>query len=328
VRKAPSWPTLGISLAAVTLVAATCKRDQKADVPPAPAPVVAPPAASSSGAAAPPGETALRTPAPDDLPGFPISELPEPAAKQLLQFAQDDFCYCGRPNTVQGCLRDHHCRHAKRMLMVAAGEAAQGAKSSELVKLLNDYYASFADDKRTAFDVQNAACTGPDSAPVTLVEFSDFECPFCAMARPMLEQLVKDEGGKLRFCFKTFPLSVHPHSGPAAEAAYYAREHGKFWEMHDLMFQNQGSLDNDSLKGWAQKAGLDGDELIKAVVTEKYAASITASKEEGKKAGVQGTPSIFLNGRPLVLPIAEELLRHAIDDEIEWKSNGGHWSAD
>jgi 2-hydroxychromene-2-carboxylate isomerase len=94
------------------------------------------------------------------------------------------------------------------------------------------------------------------------------------------------------------------------------------------MFQNQQALDNENLKAYAQKVGLDGDELLKAVQTQKYQAQITASKEEGKRAGIEGTPSIYINGRPLVLQPAAPLLNHAIEDELEWKQNNGHWGAD
>src|SRR6185312_17457871 len=152
--------------------------------------------------------------------------------------------------------------HAHRMMLLAGAFAEAGAKSSEITTLLNSYYDSFAADKRTTFDLSHAPCRGPADAPVTIVEFSDFECPHCAMARPMLEQLVDVEQGKVRFCFKPFPLTMHPHSEPAAEAAMYAQEHGKFWELHDLLFENQQALENENLKTYAQKAGLDGDDLL------------------------------------------------------------------
>jgi protein-disulfide isomerase len=312
-----------LTAACVALVISGCKRESSESKPAAnPTPIAA---VADAG----PLTAELPTPRPEDLPGFPIEELPEPAQKQLFAFAQDDFCYCGCPHTVQACLKEHKaCRHAKRMMLLAASDAMSGAKSAEISTLLNTYYGSFAPEKRFTFDLANAACQGPETAPVTLVEFSDFECPYCALARPMLEQLVASAKGQVRLCFKPFPLQVHPHSGPAAEAAMFARSKGKFWEMHDLLFQNQQSLEENDLRAYASRVGLDPDELVKAVRDQRFAAEIDASKEEGKKAGVQGTPSIYVNGRPLVLPVSTDTLAHAIQDELEWKQNGGHWTAD
>ena len=320
-----SWPKLAACLLPLTIVAATCKRDVPPSPPTGTTGTVAAPSLPEAVDSGPPGAE-LPTPRPEDLPGFPIAGMPEPAAKQLFAFAQDDFAYGGCPHTVQECLKLGD-RHAKRMMLLAAADAEAGAKSSEITKVLNDYYESFAADKRFTFDLSHVACRGPADAPVTLVEFSDFECPYCAMARPMLEQLVDVEKGRVRLCFKPFPLAAHPHSQPAAEAAMYALEKGKFWEMHDEMFQNQQNLEDTNLKAYAQKVGLDGDDLLRAVQSQKYASVINASKEEGKKAGVEGTPSIYINGRPLILPPGPQILVHAIDDELEWKQNNGHWAS-
>ena len=318
-----------LTAACFVLVLAGCKRDHTEAKP-----IAAPASKPAPTAAAAPDDsgplvTELPTPRPEDLPGFPIGELPEPAQKQLFAFAQDDFCYCGCPHTVQACLKEHGgCRHAKRMMLLAASEAMAGAKSAEISTLLNTYYGSFAAEKRATFDLDKAACQGPEAAPVTLVEFSDFECPYCAMARPMLEQLVASAKGQVRLCFKPFPLQAHPHSMPAAETAMFAKSKGKFWEMHDVLFQNQQSLEDADLRKYAAQVGLNPDELLKAVHEARFAPEIEASKEEGKKAGVQGTPSIYVNGRPLVLPVSPDTLVHAIQDELEWKQNGGHWAAD
>jgi protein-disulfide isomerase len=318
-----SWLKLCACLLPLTFTAATCKREQ----PPEPArdPVVVAPVTDAGHALT----ADLPMPTANDLPGIPVEQLPEAAAKQLFAFAQDDFCFCGCPHTVQGCLKDHaSCRHARRMMMIASAEAVAGAKSAEITRTVNDYYGSFAPDKRATIDLAGFACRGPATAPITVVEYSDFECPYCRVARPILEALESGSGGKVRLCFKPFPLQAHPHSGPAAEAAMYALSKGKFWPMHDLMFENQQALDTADLKSYAQKVGLDGDELLMAIASSRFAAPITASKEEGKKAGVQGTPAIYVNGRPLSLPFAPELLQHAIDDELEWQQNHGHWAQD
>lgn len=319
-----SWLKLCACLLPLTFTAATCKREQPAETP---RERIAPAAAPADGGPAPLAE--LPVPTAGDLPGIPVAELPEAAAKQLFAFAQDDFCYCGCPHTVQGCLKEHTpCRHARRMMMLATAEAVAGAKSAELTRTLNEYYASFAAEKRATIDLAQAACRGPATAPVTVVEYSDFECPYCRVARPILEELEQHSGGKVRLCFKPFPLQAHPHSGPAAQAAMFALSKGKFWPLHDLMFQNQQALELADLKAYAQQVGLDGEAMLQAINAQQFAAQINASKEEGKKAGVQGTPAIYVNGRPLSLPFSPELLQHAIDDEVEWQQNHGHWAQD
>jgi predicted DsbA family dithiol-disulfide isomerase len=265
-----------------------------------------------------------------DLPGFPLSEMPEAAARNFLQFAQDTFPPGGCPFTLQGALKEKKCfEQSKRALIIGGMMANEGAKASEISKVFNDYFAAFSPSKRTSFDLKSApACQGPVDAPLTMVEFSDFECPYCAAARPLLEQLVVEMKGKLRLCWKPFPLQAHPHAAATSRTAMYALEKGKFWEMHDIMFQNQASLDNDSLKSYAMKVGLDGEDLMKAIATDRFNDRITASKEEGKKAGITGTPSIFINGRELVLPIAPETLRFTLDDELSWIANGNKWGTD
>jgi len=318
-----SWLTLAACLAPLCFTAAGCKRD------PTPAAQAKPVALAATAVDAGTGAGDLPMPRPEDLPGFPIDALSPPAAKQLFAFAQDDFCYCGCPHTVEACLKAHStCPHAKRMLMLAATYAASGAKSAEIVKSLNDYYASFAQDKRNTFQLDPGMCMGPPTAPVTLVEFSDFECPYCARARPIVEKLVAEGKGAVRLCFKPFPLSMHAHSHQAAEAVLYAEAHGKFWQMHDLLFENQKSLEDPDLKKYAEQLGLDGDALLKAVHGESYALQIDASRAAGDKAGVEGTPAIFINGRPLMLAPSYDLIAHAVQDELEWTQNHGHWAAD
>src|SRR5690606_14570992 len=98
---------------------------------------------------------------------------------------------------------------------------------------------------------------GPADAPVTIVEFSDFECPFCGRANPTIEQVEKAYPDQVRVVFRDFPLPMHPHARKAAEAGHCANEQGKFWELHDKMFANQRALGVDDLKGYAKEAGMD-----------------------------------------------------------------------
>ena len=324
-KRSSLWPSLMVALCPLVLVAATCKSDEKPKSVPTPL-AAATPAATDKPAEA--GEKAKDAPAELDFKKFGLQELTPSAKDQIRQVASDEFCYCGCPHTLGGCLQVHpECSHAKRMLMLAASEAQAGGRASDILRDLQKYYGSFKKEKRGAIDLADVPCMGNEKAPVTMVEFSDFECPFCGAARPMLESFVEAHKDKVRLCYKNFPLQSHQHSLAAAQAAEYARSQGKFWEFHDLLFENQLAMSMEEMKAHAKKVGIDPAAMEKAVTSETFLPKVNASKEEGKKLGIDSTPSLFINGRPLVLPIAAGSLKHAVDDELEYLKDA-HWQAD
>ncbi len=138
---------------------------------------------------------------------------------------------------------------------------------------------------------------GSATAPVTLVEYGDFQCPSCGEAEPIVKKLQKHFGDKLRFVFRNFPLEMHPWAEHAAEAAEFAGAHNKFWEMHDALFQHQSNLADTALVKIAKELGLPADELGKALADEKYGAKVKADFDGGVKSGVTGTPMFYLNGQ-------------------------------
>jgi protein-disulfide isomerase len=140
---------------------------------------------------------------------------------------------------------------------------------------------------------------GPASAKVTLIEFSDFQCPFCSKAGKATSDLKKKYGDKIRFVFRQFPLGFHDKAHVASQAALFAHSKGKFWEMHDKMFANQSALDRPSLEKYAKEIGLNEAEFKKALDDKTFEAAVNADMELGKKIGVQGTPSLFLNGKKI-----------------------------
>ncbi len=320
------WTALVTSLAAICLTAATCNKNPSA----APAPV---PAAASAAVALPSVDAGSPQGKGDpaqvlaDVPGLDFSPLPAPAQRELATVFTDEFCYCGCPHSLGACLKQHGgCRHAKRMALLAAGEAADGTPAVEIIVALSKYYQSFR-EPRSSFTVDDRLCQGPKDAKLTLVEFSDFECPYCAAIRPMLAELVKARTD-LRVCYKPFPLSGHAHAMPAGQAALFARDHGKFWQMHDALFENQTALSVATIKQLATKLGLDAAALGKAIDSGKYLDELNASKEAGKTAGVDATPSIYVNGRKLTLAPNPAALAHTLDDELEWLTNKSGWAAD
>jgi protein-disulfide isomerase len=259
-----------------------------------------------------------------DLPGLDFSKLPPAAQKELSTVFTDEFDYCGRPLTLFASLKKgDSCKHTRRLAALAASYSNDGQPAQEIINALAKYNLSFG-QKRIGFKIDERTCRGPKDARVTIVEFSDFECPYCGAAKPMLEELQKLRP-QVRLCWMPFPLSLHPNAIPAGQAALFARDHGKFWAMHDALFENQLSLSEPFIKDLAKKQGLDVNELSKAMAAGKYKDELEASKEAGKAAGVDSTPSIFLNGRKMTLPISMDSLLTTVDDELEWAQANGAW---
>ena len=139
--------------------------------------------------------------------------------------------------------------------------------------------------------------SGPDDAPVTLVEYGDFECPSCGAAYPVVERVRARMGDRLRYVFRNFPLSeMHPHAEHAAEAAEAAGVEGKFWEMYRMLFEHQERLDDRSLARYAEAIGLDGTRLARELDAGAFAETVRQQFMSGVRSGVNGTPTFFING--------------------------------
>lgn len=168
------------------------------------------------------------------------------------------------------------------------------------------------------FDVASVGVSrGPHDAPVTIVEFSHFQCPFCASLQPTLEQARQQYGNKLRFVYRHFPLTaIHPDAWKAAEASLCADEQGKFWEIHDAMFAEQDGLAIPGLKAMARRLGLDGAAFDQCLDSGRYYDAVEADVHAGNMARVSGTPAMLVNGRPLkgAVPLAEIVT--LIDNEL------------
>jgi protein-disulfide isomerase len=160
---------------------------------------------------------------------------------------------------------------------------------------------------------------GPATAPVTIVEFSDFQCPYCSRLTPTLEQVKQKYGDKVRIVFRQFPLPFHQNAQKAAEAALCANDQGKFWQLHDAMFSNQAALGVDQLKAKAAELGLKADDFNKCLDSGAKAADIEADKKAGSAAGVNGTPAMFINGRFVNGAVPLEQITSVIDDELRRK---------
>jgi protein-disulfide isomerase len=157
---------------------------------------------------------------------------------------------------------------------------------------------------------------GPVNAPIEMIEFSDFQCPFCLRANPIVTQVLHEYGDKIRFTYRHYPLGNHPNARPAAEASACANEQGKFWPYHDRLFADPTHLSQDDLKQDAAALGLDTGKFDACVASHKYKADVDADVAAGDEAGVDGTPAFFINGRMVSGAQSFDLFKRIIDEEL------------
>jgi protein-disulfide isomerase len=167
-----------------------------------------------------------------------------------------------------------------------------------------------------------APSKGPDDAPLVLVVFSDFQCPFCKRVEPTLAALEKQYGNKLRIVWKNYPLPFHADAAPAAEAAMAADAQGKFWPMHDLLFKHSDALDRASLEKYAATLGLDMTRFKADLDAQRYKERIENDTQEAVDAGVKGTPAIFINGRKIAGAYPLETFQAIADAELAKAARG------
>ncbi|MBR4986343.1 MAG: thioredoxin domain-containing protein [Proteobacteria bacterium] len=164
--------------------------------------------------------------------------------------------------------------------------------------------------------LEGAPAFGPENAPVTIVVFSDFQCPFCVNTKEILDAIMKSRND-VRVVFKQFPLATHPDAQRAAEASLFAHAHGKFWELHDMMFENQKALSEEDILGYAEKIGLDRAELKKALDQGTYTEAVKNDIADGKKVDVTGTPSFLINDELHLGAMPRNRFIDLIDDALD-----------
>jgi protein-disulfide isomerase len=170
---------------------------------------------------------------------------------------------------------------------------------------------------RSAVATVGAPVRGAAMAPVTIVEFSDFHCPYCRSVQPVLTQVLQKYGDKVKLVFRDYPIDVlHPQARAVAEAARCATEQGKFWEFHDLVFKGSPDATGAVLDGYAKDLGLDTATFTSCRTARKYKAAVTSSNDEGAELGITGTPTFFVNGRMLVGALPLESFSKIIDEEL------------
>jgi predicted DsbA family dithiol-disulfide isomerase len=231
----------------------------------------------------------------ESLDKVDTSVLTDPERRTFFEIVNEVLSPCGEPVSVAQCVAESRsCNACVPSARYVSRLVYEGYGKTEIVELYN---ARFDPKTKLNIDVSQAPVRGAPMASVSIVEFSDFECPHCGAAHPFLARTLDEFSGKVNLVFKQFPLDSHKNAAPAARAAVAAQQQGKFWELADLLFEHQRELSPERIDQLAKQAGVDVAKFETARDSPEVFQRVDKDKKEGIALGVQGTPSLFINGR-------------------------------
>ena len=235
-----------------------------------------------------------------DLPGVDWQGLPGAKKTLALKIVRTTACSCGCDMKIAECrMKDHTCANSRKLANAVVKDLLAGkteaAVLADLKKIAAEPPPVFDDPVKLS--VAGDPVRGPANARVTIVEFSDFQCPYCSKAVAETKALLRQFPNDLRLVFKQFPLEDHSQAAFGAEASLAAQAQGKFWEMHDLIYAGYPNISRTIVMGYARKLGLDMTRFSAELASHKYKARVDAEEKEGEDAGVGATPTFFINGK-------------------------------
>ena len=235
-----------------------------------------------------------------DLPGTDLQGLTAARKAEALKMLRTEQCACGCDMKIAECrMKDHTCAVSRKLANLVVKEVGEGKPEVTIradLKKLGEAPEAVLDDP-IKIDVTGDPSRGPDNARVTIVEFSDFQCPFCSEAVAQTKLVMRQFPKDVRLVFKQFPLDSHAQAEFGAEAALAAQAQGKFWEMHDMLYAGFPNISRTRVMSYAQKLGLDMTRFTADLNSHKYRARVMKEEQQGEDAGVGGTPTFFINGK-------------------------------
>lgn len=254
-----------------------------------------------------------------------MPDIPDPASLTAEQrsvyqtVVREEFCSCTSSLTILGCLeRKPKCGTARHLGDLVYNAAQVGSTTDEILGFLSDQVMGSFCSRTSQIATRGAPAKGKKGAAIQIVEFADFRCGHCKAAVAKVKQALKSNGKHIEVHFLPFPLGQHPESMAAAEASLAAQAQGKFWEMHDRLFEHQASgFTRQALNAHARSLNLNMKRFKKAMDTHQYRKRIESLKEAGLKAGVTGTPAFFVNGRRFDAAPALYTLGRRIEMELD-----------
>lgn len=235
-----------------------------------------------------------------EFPNLDWHNLTGARKEAALNFLRTDKCACGCTMKLAECrMKDPNCSMSRKLTNAAVKGFIENESVAQirldLKKLAAEAPPPFEDPVKLSID--GDPVVGPANARVTIVEFSDFQCPYCMKAVAQAKELLKRNPADVRLVFKQFPLDSHNQAQFAAEAALAAHAQGKFWPMHDLLYGGFPDLSRPTILRYARQIGLNEKQFVADLDSHKFAKRVQSEEKEGEVAGVDGTPSFFVNGR-------------------------------
>jgi protein-disulfide isomerase len=259
----------------------------------------------------------------DRLGAIDLSGLTPVQKQAVLKLTREQDCSCLCGMKVAECVnKDPNCTYAKSLVAITIKGVKENKSPMEISKLMDAspkaHRPKILEDP-VSIPVDGSPVRGPSDARITLVEFSDFECPYCSLAALEVRSIMAAYPKDVKLIYKQFPLSMHPSAPLAAAASLAANQQGKFWPMHDLLFKNFRKLSRENILAWAKDLALDVDKFKADLDSAKFQDVIKKDLADGEAVGVYGTPSFFINGKHYNGPMSMDALKPILDAEL----NGG-----
>ena len=230
------------------------------------------------------------------MPGTGVEQLAEGAQRALGQLMSEGPCPCDPKQTLLQCIQGQSCPAATSLAAFGVKKYQEGLGTDQVAEaIINKFVEEFTPP--VEFDLSKTPYKGDDKALITIVEFADFECPHCALMADMMKDLIKRRPGLVKVYFKQFPLPFHKLAPLASRATLAAHKQGSFWPMHDLIFSQQGKLSETSFVEFAEQLGLNMMLFRGDFSSDEVVKQVEAEHAEGVKAGLQGTPTLYFNGK-------------------------------
>lgn len=260
----------------------------------------------------------------ESLPNVSLSGLTAGQKATVLKILRENGCPCGCSLKIAQCrVVDTACSYSKGLSAAVVEAIKSGKSESEAIAAAkNSRWARVQSRDRILEDavtipVSGSPSVGPAKAPVTLVEFSDFQCPYCAAAVPQLKALLEAYPSQVKLIFKEYPLEIHSQANLAAAAAVAANKQGKFWAMHDAMYGHYNNLSRENILILAKQAGLDMGKFESDIDSTEVREIVIRDTQDGDRAGVEGTPTLFVNGQKYNGALVASSLKQILDAELE-----------
>lgn len=250
-----------------------------------------------------------------EAPGVDTSRLSEVQRGSFFQVINTEPSACDKPHSMARSLKDDSsCRDSQLAAQFVADALASGAPTSAVKHDLPIVVEAL---QPRDIDITGRPVYGAERAPVTVVVFADFQCPHCRAEAPVLRKAIDQFRGRAKLVYKHFPITGHDRAKVAAVATEAAFEQGKFWEMHDLVFENQNDLSDENIYKWAAQIGLDVPKFKASFVANKGKSVVEKDKADGEELGISGTPAVFVNGREVTPALFGGNVTAWIDDALK-----------